>query len=166
LLPRSCLGPGRDRAASKPLQHHHGVDPPAAAPNTLYTFARPIFSASACRPAGIRLQLPHGLSSRRLLCGFSRTRRTRRAYAGSTCGRPCSCRSDCVHDVLQVADDAHRPRRIRLRPCETRGRWESGGARRRERQLEGIAKAKAAGVYKGRPPSSAIMLRRRPMNGR
>jgi DNA invertase Pin-like site-specific DNA recombinase len=24
---------------------------------------------------------------------------------------------------------------------------------RRERQLEGIAKAKAAGVYKGRPPS-------------
>jgi DNA invertase Pin-like site-specific DNA recombinase len=25
---------------------------------------------------------------------------------------------------------------------------------RRERQLEGIAKAKAAGVYKGRPPST------------
>jgi Resolvase, N terminal domain len=27
---------------------------------------------------------------------------------------------------------------------------------RRERQLEGVAKAKAAGVYKGRPPSNAI----------
>jgi DNA invertase Pin-like site-specific DNA recombinase len=27
---------------------------------------------------------------------------------------------------------------------------------RRERQLEGIAKAKAAGVYKGRPPSIEV----------
>jgi DNA invertase Pin-like site-specific DNA recombinase len=28
---------------------------------------------------------------------------------------------------------------------------------RRERQLEGIAKAKAAGVYKGRPPSIEVL---------
>jgi hypothetical protein len=34
---------------------------------------------------------------------------------------------------------------------------------RRERQLEGIAKAKAAGVYKGRPPS--IEASRRPIVG-
>jgi hypothetical protein len=54
---------------------------------------------------------------------------------------------DRAHDVLQIPDAT-------CEPINAGGRFaEFETNLRRERQLEGIAKAKAAGVYKGRPAS-------------